>query len=79
MNTFNLRKFGDKDRRPNLLTNPRDWLEEVCGTLDILNRSDMRLGMDTHDDDVKVIRLPSWSMAISDRAAEIRLNEVLGL
>jgi len=55
LNTFNLRKFGKGDMRPSLLTNPREWLEEVCGTLDILNRSDVRLGMDTHDDDVKVI------------------------
>jgi len=52
--TFNLRKFGG-DFRPKLLTEPRKWLEEVCGTLDILNRSDVRLGIDTHDDDVKVI------------------------
>src|SRR5215472_7797314 len=54
LNTFNLRKFGG-EFRPRLLTEPRRWLEEVCGTLDILNRSDVRLGIDTHDDDVKVI------------------------
>jgi hypothetical protein len=45
--SFNMRK---RDRRsagqPNLLTDPRDWLEEVCGTLDIMNRCDVRLGMD---------------------------------
>src|SRR5205807_8989708 len=38
--SFNMRK---KDRRsqssPNLLTDPRDWLEDVCGTLDIMNSS----------------------------------------
>jgi integrase len=28
--TFNLRKWGRDGRRPNLLTNPREWLEEVC-------------------------------------------------
>lgn len=42
-------------KRPKLLTDPREWLEEVCGTLDILNRSDVRLGMDIHDEDVRVI------------------------
>jgi hypothetical protein len=41
--------------RPKLLSDPREWLEDVCGTLDILNRSDVRLGMDIHDDDVRVI------------------------
>jgi hypothetical protein len=53
---FNMRK---KDRKsntlPNLLTEPRDWLEEVCGTLDIMNRSDVRLGMDFYGEDVRVI------------------------
>jgi len=56
--TFNLRKL-DRQRpyRPDLLKSPRLWLEEVCGTLDILNRSDVRLGMDAaiHDEDVRVI------------------------
>jgi hypothetical protein len=45
--TVNLRK---KDRRaqysPDLLTDPRGWLEDVSGSLDILNRCDVRLGMD---------------------------------
>lgn len=54
--TFNLRK---KDRRaiksPNLLMAPRDWLEEVSGSLDILNRCDVRLGIDFHNEDVRVI------------------------
>jgi hypothetical protein len=54
--TFNLRKWTKKDsRRPDLLAEPRGWMEEVCGTLDILNRSDVRLGMDIHDDEVRVI------------------------
>jgi hypothetical protein len=48
-----------KDRRsqssPSLLSDPRDWLEDVCGTLDIMNRSDVRLGMDSYDDEVRVI------------------------
>jgi len=54
--SFNMRK---KDRRsqasPSLLTDARDWLEDVCGTLDIMNRSDVRLGMDFHGEDVRVI------------------------
>jgi len=53
--TFNLRKWGKHGRQPRLLTNPREWLEEVCGTLDIVNRSDVRLGVDMHDEDVRVI------------------------
>jgi hypothetical protein len=48
-------RWGKDGKRPNLLTNPREWLEEVCGTLDILNRSDVRLGMDIHDEDVRVL------------------------
>ena len=54
--TFNLRK---KDKRAQyvstLLTDPRGWLEEVSGTLDILNRSDVRLGMDMQSEDIRVI------------------------
>ncbi len=54
--TFNLRKWTKKDsKRPDLLAEPREWMEEVCGTLDILNRSDVRLGMDVHDEEVRVI------------------------
>lgn len=56
--TFNLRKHDKKlESRPDLLKNPRAWLEEVCGTLDIMNRSDVRLGMDdsVDDEDVRVI------------------------
>ena len=54
--TFNLRK---RDRRaknsPDLLQEARDWLEEVAGSIDILNRCDVRLGMDFQRDDVRVI------------------------
>lgn len=53
--TFNLRKRDRKNGREDLLINPRGWLEEVCGTLDILNRSDVRLGMDFHGEDARVI------------------------
>ena len=53
--TFNLRKKDRKNARADLLSSPRDWLEEVCGSLDILNRSDVRLGIDIQRDDVRVI------------------------
>jgi hypothetical protein len=55
--TFNLRKRDKKRGKDDLLRDPRGWLEEVCGTLDILNRSDVRLGMDAaiHDEEVRVI------------------------
>lgn len=53
--TFNLRKLDRKNGRADLLSDPRGWLEEVSGTLDILNRCDVRLGIDTHGDDVRVI------------------------
>lgn len=55
--TFNLRKQDRRNGRANLLSDPRSWLEEVCGSLDILNRSDVRLGVDAHDgsDEVRVI------------------------
>jgi len=53
--TFNLRKLDRKNGRADLLSDPRGWLEEVSGTLDILNRCDVRLGIDTHSEDARVI------------------------
>jgi hypothetical protein len=54
--TLNLRK---KDRRstnvPDLLVDPRGWLEDVSGSLDILNRCDVRLGVDFNSEDVRVL------------------------
>jgi hypothetical protein len=55
LNTFNLRKKDRRTQRVDLLSAPREWLEEVCGSLDILNRSDVRLGIDLREDDVRVI------------------------
>jgi hypothetical protein len=55
LTTFNLRKKDKKLAKADLLADPRDWLEEVCGSLDLLNRSDVRLGIDCRDDDVRVI------------------------
>ena len=48
--TFNLRKQDRRSPRPSLLSAPRDWLEEIAGSLDLCNRSDVRIGMDFHDD-----------------------------
>jgi hypothetical protein len=57
--TFNMRKQDSKAGKaghPDLLSNPRAFLEEVCGSLDIHNRSDVRLGMDFYSgDDRRVI------------------------
>jgi hypothetical protein len=56
--TFNMRKQDRKGGQglPDLLRNPRAFLEEVCGSLDILNRSDVRLGMNLYGtDDARVI------------------------
>jgi hypothetical protein len=53
--TFNLRKRDKRVRKANLLADPRIWLEEVCGSLDLLNRSDVRLGIDIQRDEVRVI------------------------
>ncbi len=48
--TFNLRKQDRRTPRPNLLSAPRDWLEEIAGSIDLCNRSDVRIGMDFHDE-----------------------------
>jgi AAA domain len=54
--SFNLRKRDRKrDSYPSLLSEPRTWLEEIAGSLDIVNRSDVRLGIDALDDDLKVV------------------------
>ena len=53
--TFNLRKADRRSPPPPLIEHPHGWLQEVCGTLDIHNRSDVRLGMDFYDEDVRVI------------------------
>jgi hypothetical protein len=54
--TFNLRK---RDRKrltvPCLLSDPRGWLEEVCGSQDLMNRSDVRLGLDVYGAEVRVL------------------------
>jgi len=52
---FNMRKGKLGDKLPDLLSNPRAFLQEVCGSLDILNRSDVRLGMNEYQDDLRVV------------------------
>ena len=52
---FNMRKNIKKGPLPDLLQHPRPWMEEVCGTLDIANRADVRLGMDFYQEELKVI------------------------
>jgi hypothetical protein len=47
--TFNLKKVDKKRPMPNLLANPRDWLDEVSGAKEIMSRSDIRLGIDFYD------------------------------
>jgi hypothetical protein len=54
--TFNMRKLDTRAlARPDLMSNPRSFLEEVCGSLDIHNRSDVRLAMDLYGGDLRVI------------------------
>ena len=53
--TFNLRKTDRRAPPPPLIEHPHGWLQEVCGTLDIHNRSDVLLGMDSHGEEVRVI------------------------
>jgi hypothetical protein len=77
--TFNLRKQDRKGGRADLLTDPRGWLEEVSGSLDILNRCDVRLGIDVHNEDVRVINgivrgremHPLFIHSVRDRSGEL--------
>lgn len=47
---FNLRKRNKMAKMPDnhLLTDPHDWMQEVCGSLDLINRSDSRIGVDRY-------------------------------
>jgi len=49
---MNLRKRGHRRRPVSLFKEPLRWLEDNAGDLDLLNRSDVRLGFDYHDDPV---------------------------
>jgi hypothetical protein len=58
LNTFNMRKPDRKQGAVDgktLLANPRRWLEEVAGSNDLMNRSDVRLGIDRYEDDVRIL------------------------
>lgn len=56
LNSFNLRKMDKRVGKSNLLLDPRSWLEEIAGSLDLLNRSDVRLGMDFYSvEDIRVV------------------------
>ena len=50
ISAFNMRKKDRRGKAPNLLTNPRDWLEDNSGSNDIQSRSDVRLGIDMYDE-----------------------------
>ena len=45
---FNLKKDGgdSTNKRPPLIEYPHDWLESISGSLDLQNRSDVRIGME---------------------------------
>lgn len=44
---YNLRKDTQPSKdRPSLLEYPHEWLQEISGSLDLQNRSDVRLGME---------------------------------
>ncbi len=51
INTHNLRKTNRQTGpQPDLMLYPHDWLQEVAGSLDVINRSDIRLGVSRHSD-----------------------------
>ena len=54
---FNLRKTDNHSEMPDLFANPRSWLQGTSGSLDIQNRSDIRLGLDEwkEQDDLLVL------------------------
>jgi hypothetical protein len=52
--TYNLKKSDKKAPKPNLLADPRRWLDEVSGAKEIMSRSDIRLGIDLFDDEQSV-------------------------
>jgi len=52
--TFNMRKQDRRAKMPNLLTDPRGWLEETSGNGAIQYRADVRLGVDWYDDEKEI-------------------------
>lgn len=47
--TYNLKKRDRKVEVPPLVESPHEWLQETSGSIDILSRSDVRLGIDRLD------------------------------
>lgn len=52
--SWNLRKRDKAVKLPNLLVSPREWLEEVSGSIEIMNRSDVRFGFDFNQRDPEI-------------------------
>jgi hypothetical protein len=72
---FNLRKRNKMVTLEDnlLLTNPHDWMQEVCGSLDLVNRADTRIGVDRYvgADDTLIISGVGRSEAIEPIIAQI--------
>lgn len=50
LSTLNLRKLDKRTTCTKLIEHPDEWMEEVSGTADIINRCDVRLGMEADED-----------------------------
>lgn len=57
LNTHNLRKDQRRpgSTQPDLMLDPHGWLQEVSGNLDLINRSDVRIGVARYSDNVIVL------------------------
>lgn len=55
VSTHNLRKTDRKVELPDLANDPHGWLQEIAGSLDIVNRSDVRIGVTRYAEGVMVI------------------------
>lgn len=55
LSTHNLRKIDRRAVVPDLLRDPHGWLEEISGTLDIVNRSDVRIGMARYSEGISIV------------------------
>ena len=55
LSTHNLRKTDRKVELPDLASDPHGWLQEIAGSLDIVNRSDVRIGVTRYREGVMVV------------------------
>lgn len=55
LSTHNLRKTDRKAEPPDLVRDPHGWMQEIAGSLDIVNRSDVRIGMARYSEGVTVV------------------------